>query len=175
MGLPEFDCGALIDAVDAQREAAELEWSKLADVLHQQSADLNAKLADHALCPGALVRIAKRRRDMTCQYALILLRWVRSAPEDFLTGDVKHVGDTSLPRPTPDKRLRWNLPQLHAALNDERRQRALTWTQLAEEIGCTPSRLTNLRTARLADMNLVMRITQWLGQPAATFVHPADW
>jgi hypothetical protein len=24
-------------------------------------------------------------------------------------------------------------------------------------------------------MELVMRITQWLGQPAARFVHPAQW
>ena len=30
---------------------------------------------------------------------------------------------------------------------------------------CTPSRLTNLRTARLADMDLTMRLTQWLRCP----------
>jgi hypothetical protein len=35
--------------------------------------------------------------------------------------------------------------------------------------------LTNLRTARFADMDLAMRITQWLGQPAAAFIHPAQW
>jgi hypothetical protein len=46
---------------------------------------------------------------------------------------------------------------------------------LAEALDCTPSRLTNLRTARLADMDLVMRITQWLGQPAAAFIQPARW
>jgi transcriptional regulator with XRE-family HTH domain len=64
---------------------------------------------------------------------------------------------------------------LHAALNERRRQRQLTWAELAAELGCTSSRLTNLRTARLADMDLTMRITQWLGQPAALFVHPAQW
>ena len=40
---------------------------------------------------------------------------------------------------------------------------------------CTPSRLTNLRTARQADMGLVMRVTQWLEVPAAKFIHAAQW
>jgi hypothetical protein len=35
--------------------------------------------------------------------------------------------------------------------------------------------LTNLRTARLADMDLAMRTTQWLRQPAAAFIHAASW
>jgi hypothetical protein len=46
---------------------------------------------------------------------------------------------------------------------------------LARELNCARNRLTNLRTARLADMDLAMRITQWLGQPAAAFIHPAQW
>ena len=54
-------------------------------------------------------------------------------------------------------------------------ERGLTWASLARELDCTPSRLTNLRTARLADMDLTMRVTQWLGRPAAEFIHPADW
>ncbi len=46
---------------------------------------------------------------------------------------------------------------------------------LAAELGCTPARLTNLRTARLADMDLALRVTQWLGRPAAAFIHPSRW
>ena len=45
---------------------------------------------------------------------------------------------------------------------------------LAEHIGCTPARLTGLRGARMADMALTMRLTQWLGRPAADFIHPAS-
>lgn len=51
----------------------------------------------------------------------------------------------------------------------------MTWAQLAQELGCTPSRLTNLRTARMTDLELTMRITQWLRRPAADFIHPATW
>lgn len=60
-------------------------------------------------------------------------------------------------------------------MNVQRQDRRLTWAELAEELGCTPSRLTNLRTARLADMDLAMRVAQWLGRPSAAFIHPVDW
>lgn len=172
--LASFDGGALIRALDAQRADRDLGWPALADDLWQQSGELNAELADHALCPGALVRTA-RRGTMSCQYALVILRWIGRAPEEFLTGPVVDVGDTRLPEAGPDRRLRWDLPQLHAVLNERRRERRLTWAASAEELDCTPGRLTNLRTARLADMDLTMRITQWLGRPAAAFVHPARW
>jgi hypothetical protein len=173
--LPVFDCDALISALDAQRAEHGLGWTALAHELWEQSADLNAQLADHSLCPGALVRHAMRRDAMSCQYALIILRWLGRAPEDFLTGPVVDVDDAGLPAAGPDRRLRWDLGQLHTALNEHRRGHQLTWAALAAELDCTPSRLTNLRTARLADMELTMRITQRLGQPAARFVHPAQW
>ncbi len=172
--LPAFDGGALIRALDAERDDRGLTWNTLADELWQQSADLNARLTDHALCPGALVRTAKRE-TMSCQYALILLRWIRRAPEDFLVGAVVDVGDVRLPEAGPDSRLRWDLSELHAALNEHRHERRLTWAEVAEELDCTSNRLTNLKTARLADMGMVMGITQRLVQPAARFVHPVEW
>jgi hypothetical protein len=172
--LPVFDGSALIAALDGQRVARGLNWNELADELWQQSAQLNAELADHCMCPGALVRTAKRA-TMSCQYALILLRWIGRAPEDFLAGPAVTVESTSLPEPGPGHRLRWDLGQLYEALNTRRREGELTWAELAKELDCSPSRLTNLKTARLADMHLAMRVTQWLGQPAARFVHPTRW
>jgi hypothetical protein len=172
--LPVFDGSSLIRALDEKRADRGLDWTALATELWGQSAELNAELADAHLCPGALVRTAKRG-TMSCQYALILLRWIGRAPEDFLTGAVVAVGEARLPEAGPDSRLRWDLSQVYAALNERRRSLGLTWAELAEELDCTPGRLTNLRTARLADMNLAMRVTQWLGQPAASFVHPARW
>ena len=82
---------------------------------------------------------------------------------------------TRLPEPGPGSRLRWDLNLLHGVLDTRRRRHGRTWTELARIVGCTPSRLTNLRTARLADLGLTMRVTQLLRRPAADFVHPADW
>ncbi len=92
-----------------------------------------------------------------------------------MAGSTVDVGATQLPTAGPDRRLRWDLSELHAALDAARRDRNLTWAGLAQELGCTASRLTNLRTAKLADMELVMRATQWLGRPASSFIHAATW
>lgn len=173
--LPVFDCDALFEALDGRRRELDLGWYELADRLWEQSSDLNAERdSDHPLCGGAVQRL-QQRGATSCQYALFMLRWLRRAPEDFLTGPVVDVGDVRLPDAGPESRLRWDLHELHAALNERRGQQELTWAGLGEELDCTPSRLTNLRTARRADMDLAMRITQWLRQPAAAFVHPARW
>jgi hypothetical protein len=171
---PVFDGDAMIRVLNAQRAHRGLDLTALAGELWQQSCELNAELSDHSLCPGALVRTAKQG-SMSCQYAAIILRWIRRAQEEFLTGPVVDVGDGRLPEAGPNRRLRWDLRQLHAALNAYRLERQLTWTALAEELDCTPNRLTNLRTGRLADMDLTMRITQRIGLPAAAFIHPAGW
>jgi hypothetical protein len=172
--LPVFDCGALFHALDAQRRERDLGWYDLADELWQQSSGLNAQRTDHPLCGGAVARL-QTRGAISCQYALFMLRWLRGAPEDFLIGPAVDVGDVTLPEAGSDSRLRWNLSELYAVLNQQRRERNLTWAELAQELGCTASRLTNLRKARLADMDLAMRVTQWLSKPAAAFIHPAQW
>lgn len=104
-----------------------------------------------------------------------MLRWLGRAPEEFLIRAVVDVGDTRLAQPGPDRRLRWDLSELYAALNSRRQARGVAWVELARVISCTHSRLTNLRTARQADMDLVMRCTQWLERPAAEFIHAAQW
>lgn len=172
--LPVFDCGALFAALDARRRDRGLGWYELADELWQQSSELNAQRTDHPLCGGAVSRL-QTRGATSCQYALFMLRWLRRAPEDFLVGPVVDVGDARLPEAGPDRRLRWDLSETHAALNEQRREVGLTWVELAQALDCTPGRLTHLRTARFADMDLAMRTTQWLGQPAAAFIHPAGW
>ena len=52
----------------------------------------------------------------------------------------------------------------------------LTWAATAEALACRPSQLTGLRTARFAtSAELALRITQWLGRPAADVVYAAEW
>ncbi|MFL6025194.1 MAG: helix-turn-helix domain-containing protein [Marmoricola sp.] len=173
--LPRFDCSAMYAALDSERQERGLGWYELADELWEQSAALNAERPeDHPLCGGAVPRFGERG-DISCQYAMFMLRWMERAPEDFLAGEVVDVGATALPAAGPDRRLRWSLDELHAVLNERRAERGITWASLAKEIGCTPARLTNLRTARTADLDLAMRVAQWLGRPAAAFIHPAPW
>lgn len=171
--VPDFDFAAFFAAVDDARRARDLGWYDLAGEVWNQSAQLNAERDDHPLCGGAVSRLGSRG-ETSCQYALYLLRWLGKAPEEFLTGPALVTGDVRLTDAGPKSRLRWDLSQLYAALNEERQRQGLTWAELGRQIGCTPARLTNLRTARMADMALTMRVTQWLRRPAADFIHPAS-
>ncbi len=171
---PVLDFASFFAAFDTERRNRGLGWYEFSDELWEQSAELNARRSDHPLCGGAVSRLGERGAT-SCQYALFMLRWLGRAPEDFLIAPRAGVRSVRLSEPGPGRRLRWNLAQLHAALNQARQEHGLTWSALAQEIGCTPGRLTNLRTARQADLELTMRVTQWLGRPAADFIHAAQW
>jgi len=108
----EFDGGALIRALDAQRADTGLLGapsrtscgnSLLTSMPGWRPRDV----------PGALVRTAKRE-TMSCQYALTLLRWI-GARRRTSRGAVVDVGDVRLPEAGSDNRLRW-ISARHAAL-----------------------------------------------------------
>jgi hypothetical protein len=172
--VDDFDARALFEALDAQRIDRGLTWRGVADELWNQSAHLNARRRDHPISPATLTGMAKRG-STSCQHALFMLRWLGRTPESFLPG-----GDTSpataLPPAGPDRRLRWDLARLYEALDAGRRERELTWTELARVLRCTPNQLTGIRVARFAiEMNVAMKIVQWLGRPAADFIYAAGW
>ena len=173
--LREFDVGALFAALDAQRVARGLSWQGIADELWALSMQLNQRRSDLPISPGTLTGMRKRQAT-SCQHALFVLRWLERTPESFLAGTAEQTSEATLPTAGPDQRLRWNLHTLYEAMDTQRRARSLTWSQLATVLGCTPNQLTGLRTARFAtNMNLAMRIVQWLDRPAADFIYAARW
>src|SRR5215471_6332004 len=126
----DFDVAALFDALDAQRHDRMLSWQGVARELWELSATLNARRNDHPISASTLTGIAKPR-DTSCQHALFMLRWLDRAPESFVPGSMVDAKKTPLPRAGPDQRLRWDLPKLHNSLDAQRRERGLTWPQLA--------------------------------------------
>ncbi|HVU91866.1 MAG TPA: hypothetical protein VHC23_06515, partial [Jatrophihabitans sp.] len=64
-----------------------------------------------------------QRRGGTCQHALLVLWWLDRAPEEFVVRPRPGTTGVPLPDCDPDHRLRWNLAELYAALNDARTQR----------------------------------------------------
>ncbi len=171
----DFDIAALFDALDSQRRNRALSWQGVARGMWNQSAELNAQRDDHPISASTLTGMAKRG-DTTCQHALFMLRWLDRTPESFLPGSTDDAQRAPLPSAGPDQRLRWDLLKLYAALDSQRRERSLTWPQLARELRCTPSQLSGIRRARFAiGMRLAMRIVTWLDRPARDFVHAADW
>jgi hypothetical protein len=167
----DFDVAALFNALDAQRRQRGLSWEGVARQLWEQSSALNAKRKDHPISASTLT-VMTTRRDTSCQHALFMLRWLGRAPEDFLPGLPVDSANTSLPYAGADRRLRWDLQKLYAALDSQRRERSLTWPQLAEELRCGPNQLSGIKRARFAiSMRLAMRIVTWLDRPARNFVY----
>src|ERR1700728_2372671 len=93
--LAAFDFAAFFAAVDDARRERDMRWYGLAAKWWDQSAQLNAERSDHPLCGGAVSRLGARG-ETSCQYALYLLRWLRRAPEEFLTGPALGGGDVRL-------------------------------------------------------------------------------
>src|SRR5215468_10118641 len=139
-GVKEFDIAAMYAAMEAQRIQRGLSWPQVARALWEQSASLNGQRQDHPISASTLTGIAKRR-DCTCQHALFILRWLGSAPEQFVAG-LPRNGDDALPVIGPDRRLRWNLKALYDALNARRGEQGLSWPELAAHLGCTEHQLT---------------------------------
>ena len=171
----DFDTVALFEALDRQRRDRGLSWREVAEAVWAQSSGLNDRRRDHPIAVATITGMGKRG-DTSCQHALFVLRWVGRAPEEFIPEPVAGTTGMGLPLAGPDHRLRWDLGALFDATNTRRSQDGLTWRSLAEVLGCTQSQLTGIKTARFAiGMRLAMRITQWLGRPAADFVYAASW
>jgi hypothetical protein len=178
MPVPEirsFDAGALYAALDLLRTELGLSWTAVAKHMWELSAELNSQRNDHPISPSTLTGMAKNPRT-SCQHALFMLRWLERTPESFLHPPLEDAVRYGLPAAGRDRRLRWALKRLYAAMDERRRSEALTWPALAGILGCSPNQLTALRTAKFATgMDIAMSIVQWLEQPAAAFVYAAKW
>lgn len=172
--LLDFDARALLAALDAERARRALSWAGVAAAIWDQSHVLNARRGDHPISASTITGMGKGGQT-DCQHALFMLRWLAAEPEAFLAGAPPPAG-APLPAPGPEHRIRWDLAFTAAELDRQRRQLGLTWPDLARQLRCPPAMLTGIRRARFTiNMGLAMRITQWLGRPAADFVYVADW
>jgi hypothetical protein len=72
---------------------------------------------------------------------------------------------------SPNRILRFDARAIYSALDVRRRERQLTWAQVAKEIGgfTTVNTLTHLAKGGRVGFPHVMRVFRWLGRPAASF------
>ncbi len=174
--IVDFDIIALFQALDSQRIERDLSWPQVAKEMWLMAEELNlSRLNDHPLSPSTIINMSKRE-NTTCQHALIFLQWLGRSPESFLPGVTKSSRGTPVHLIGTDRRPRWHLRRLYNAMNVHRQEQRMTWTEVAQTLGCTPNQLTGLQKARYAtNMKLAMRIVQWLGRPAAEFIYDARW
>ncbi|WP_220093508.1 hypothetical protein [Flexivirga caeni] len=150
-------------------------WAAVARALWETSGELNARRPrDHPISTSAITSLRDKGRT-SCQHVLFMLRWLDLPPEAFL-GDGREVTDIRLPAADAAHRLRWDVRGMGATLDDRRREDDLTWPGLARHIGCQPGQLSGLRTARYAtNIDLAMRVVQWLGVASTAFIYCGTW
>jgi hypothetical protein len=171
----EFDMTALCATLDAARAARSLGWPELVE-------EINAPFKFVPSIPISLstIRGMGGKASVTSAVVLQVLRWLGRSPESFLGGRALAAGADASAESLPDvgsqRILRFDTKRLHAALDEARREHGLTWRQVASELpGFKEGMLTILATGSAIGFPRVMRITQWLGRPAAEFVRGYDW
>jgi hypothetical protein len=167
--------GGLCAALDDARTTRGLSWTDLV-------AELNAPFKFVPSIPTSLstIRGMGGRASVTSAVVLQVLRWLGRSPESFLKGRAPAAGADASAEALPDvgkqRILRFDTKGLHAALDEARGERGLNWRQVASELpGFKEGMLTNLAAGPAIGFPRVMRITQWLGRPAAEFMRGYDW
>jgi hypothetical protein len=165
--LRTFDMQAFYAALDAERRARSLSWSEALSEINKAFEGTPSIPISVSTVQGML-----NRRSVTSAVVLQILRWLRRSPESFLAGSNAVLRpEETLPEPGPGRILRFDTRAMHAALNEERLRRGLSWKQVADELpGFSASMLTNLAQGPLIGFPRVMMITQWLNRPAVSFV-----
>jgi transcriptional regulator with XRE-family HTH domain len=68
------------------------------------------------------------------------------------------------------KESKLDVASLYAALSAKRRAQELSWRQVAQEIGISPSTLTRLANGQRPDVDAFITLIKWLGVPAEQFM-----
>jgi len=169
---PDFDIAALYGALDAERQARRLTWQQLA---REISAPFR-RLPSRPVSPLTLSRL-RSHRAIEGDGVLQMLRWLDRTPESFVPGEPSMYQEvTTLPDVGPTQILRFDTPKIHAMLDARRTERALTWTQVAREIGdVTPAGLTRYAKGGRTGFPQVTRIASWLRVPVGSLTRGFDW
>jgi len=80
-----------------------------------------------------------------------------------------------VPSPDSTETRRFDARAVYRALDQRRRSLAMSWTDVAREIGgCTPAMLTRLAKGGRMEVRLVVTVSAWLGIAAESFTHASE-
>ena len=164
----DFDLASLHAALDDKRRARNLTWAAVAREVNRFAT------GGRAIAASTIAGIATKA-VAEGDGVLQMLIWLERTPESFIPGFPDASADRyRLPTTEPDSILRWDAGALHAALDEQRRARNLTWAAVAREVGgVNAAMLSGLSTRRRVGFPAVMRLVGWLGRPAASFTRSA--
>jgi transcriptional regulator with XRE-family HTH domain len=69
-----------------------------------------------------------------------------------------------------DTVIRFDTGALYAALDRQRVERGLTWAQVAAEIGVSAATIQRTKSGGRMEIDGMLAMVHWLGEPVETFV-----
>ena len=167
----DFDIEALYAALDAQRQARGISWQQ---VVREMNA-LSERVPARPTISASTLTGMRNRAVIEGDGVLQMLRWLDRTPESFVPGHPVAAEAAKLPDVGPYQILRFDTGRLYAALDAQRRDRGMTWNEVASEIGgFSAAGLTRLSKGGRTGFPHVMRMTRWLRLPAACFMRAFD-
>jgi hypothetical protein len=167
----DVSLAAMYAALDAQRRDRGLSWAQTMREINRQP--------ETRLRRPVSVSTVKSMRTKTVAEAdgvLQMLLWLNRSPESFIPGHPESEEVRArLPNVSSPQILRFDTRKLHAALEEQRRARKMTWVQVAREIACGVSSLTHLSTGGRTAFPQVIRMVRWLNRRATDFTRASDW
>ena len=169
---PDFSVADLHAALDAQRDARGMNWQQVAREISARFDKAPAKPIS-----ASTLRALCEREAVEGDGVLQMLLWLDRTPRVSLpTSNGVDAKGAALRRLESHQILRFDAKALYAMLDARRSEQALTWTQIADAVGdITAAGLTRLANGGRVAFPQVMRVTRWLGRPAATFTRASDW
>lgn len=114
----DFEPIALWEALDARRREAGLTWTQVMAGINSAAPGVVARLGEHNHpMAQSTVSSMRKRGSVPCQHALAMLHWLGRTPESFMPDATLDTPDAALTDVGPDRRLRWNIPALAAAVS----------------------------------------------------------
>lgn len=163
----DFDTDALYEALDAERRARGLSWAQTARAISDQFGDAPSR----PISPSTLTGL-RTRAVLEGDGVLQVLRWLGRSPEDFVPS---RRATAPLPEVGRHRILRFDTPAIHAALDARRRERGVTWPEVATGIGgLTAASLRRLAQGGRIGFPHIVRIAAWLDRPIASFTRAFD-
>lgn len=153
----DFDYRGLWQAIEAERQARGLSPTAL--------------LKDIAWLSAGVLNKLEHGGGTTCQHVTGLLRWLGRSPESFMPG-VSDKPEYAIPD-VGHFAVRWSMPALWEAVDARRIELGMSWHQVGDELNW-PTVKAFKKIKYGIPMDLAMRVTRWLGQPAATFMYRAE-
>lgn len=155
-----FNSAALFTALDDKRQARGLTWAALAREI--------TRVPKQQPIAVSTIKNLGRNRVSEGDGVIQMLLWLGQPPEAFVEG-VACDETTTLPEVPAGKTIRWDTRAVHRSLAEVRQARALSWSQVADQIGVNTPSLTRLAKGGRIGMGTLVRIAAWLNQPAVAF------